>query len=148
VQLVLDGNAPDIDGARLVCLRNPAPTRQRCPDDDVFEENDSELTATVMNSGASVNAIVCRGDDDDRFRIDVPAAGRVVRAKARFIQVDGDVDMELLNPRGQEVAASRGSSDDESITFMASDVGDHVVRVFHVNGAENSYDVGVTVTCR
>jgi hypothetical protein len=126
--------------------RNPAPTRQRCPDDDVFEENDSGLTATVMNTGASVNAIVCRGDDD-RFRIDVPAVGCVVRAKARFVHIDGDIDMTLLDPRGDQVAASGGSTNDETITFTAARAGDHVVRVFGFNDAENSYDVGVTVTC-
>jgi hypothetical protein len=126
--------------------RNPAPTRQRCPDDDVFEENDSDVTATPMNSGASVNAIVCRADDD-RYRINVPSVGCVVRAKARFIHADGDVDMTLLDPTGAQVAASGGSSNDESITFTAARAGDHVVRVFGFNNAENSYDVGVTVTC-
>jgi len=126
--------------------RNPAPTRQRCPDDDVFEENDSDLTATAMNSGASVNAIVCRGDDD-RFRINVPAVGCVVRAKARFIHAEGDVDMTLLDPNGTQVAQSLGSSNDESIAFTAVRAGDHVVRAFGFNGAENSYDLGVTVTC-
>ncbi len=126
--------------------RNPGPTRQRCPDDDVFEENDSRLTATPMNSGAAVNGIICRGDDD-RFVIDVPAVGCVVRAKTAFRHADGDLDLHLLDPTDAVVDSSTGTANSESIRFTAARVGAHVVRVFGFNSAENSYDVGVTVTC-
>lgn len=126
--------------------RNPAPTRQRCPDDDVFEENDSRLTATPMNSGAAVNGIACRGDFD-HFVVDVPAVGCVVRAKTAFRNADGDLDLALLDPTDAIVATSTSTADRETITFTAARAGAHLVRVFGFGAAENSYDVGVTVTC-
>ncbi|MDP2341587.1 MAG: Ig-like domain-containing protein [Deltaproteobacteria bacterium] len=126
--------------------RNAVPTRLRCPDDDAFEENDSTLTATPMNSGAAVNAIACR-NDDDRFSVDVPAIGCVVRARAHFLHADGNLDMQLFDPTDALVGQATSSTNDELISISAGKVGLHTLRVFGVAGAENAYDVGVTVSC-
>ena len=127
--------------------QNPAPTRLRCPDDDNFEENDSRATATTMNSGASVNGIVCAGDLDF-FSIDVPTLGCVVRAKAHFIHQEGDVDISLFDASGIIKGSSDGSTNDESITFTAQQAGLFTVSVFGFSGSvENTYDVGVTLVC-
>jgi hypothetical protein len=125
--------------------RNAAPTAQRCPEDDIFEENDSTLTATRLNSGAAVNAIVCR-DDADVFAIDVPA-GCAVRAQVAFRHADGNVDVELLDPNGQRVAASLGTGNLELIDRSSAAGGLHSVRVFAVGSAENTYDISVSVSC-
>ena len=122
------------------------PTVLRCPDDDRYEENDSSLTATPMNGGAALNGIICAADED-RFKIAVPAVGCVVRAKSHFVHADGNLELSLLNPSGAVVVSSTGVTNDESVTFTAAAVGDHVVRVFGAGAAEGAYDVGVTVSC-
>jgi hypothetical protein len=127
--------------------RNAAPTELRCPDDDIFEENDSTPTATRLNNGAVVNAIACR-NDDDRYAIDVPR-DCTVRVTASFQHADGDVDVALLDPGGAQVGLSNGSSNLESITFTPASASQapHIVRVFGFGNAENAYDLGVTVSC-
>ncbi len=154
------GLQPDFPGD----ARNPAPSRLRCPDDDIFDRgagNDTTPTATPMNNGASVNGIAC-GLDEDRFAIDVPNPGCVVRARAHFRHADGDIDMSLLIPSDPpgfvfppfpapppfDLRASEGSSDNELIQFTALDAGIHTLRVYAFLGnGENSYDVGLTVEC-
>jgi hypothetical protein len=124
---------------------NPGPTRLRCPTDDDFEENDSAATATLLNAGGGVNGIVCT-NDEDRFAV-VAAVGCELRASAAFRHADGDLSLALFDPDGALVASSTTSNDLEEVTFVAQNTGRHIVRLTGVNGAENTYDVGVGVIC-
>ena len=125
---------------------NNGPTRLRCPTDDIYEENDSQVTATPINSGAAVNAIVCK-NDPDRYAVNA-GAGCSVHAHAHFVNADGDVDMDVLQPDNTVLTSSAGVQNDERIDVATGGVaGLWQVQVRGFNGAENTYDLTVNVTC-
>ncbi len=121
-------------------------TRLRCPSDDDFEENDSAATHTALPSGSALTAVVCR-NDEDHFAITVPRSGCVVRASAVFVHADGDLSLTLLNGAGQVLRSSAGTTNQESVTHTATATDTYDLQVTGVLGAENTYDIGVTVTC-
>ncbi len=134
---------------------NPGPTRLRCPQDDIYEENDSKATATPMNSGAGLNAIVCR-NDPDRYQITAPAnaSGCTVHAHIHFVHAEGDVDMLLFNENNDDdtgttaIASSTGTTNDEIINkAIGTAGGTFQVKVFGFGQAENTYDISTNVTC-
>jgi hypothetical protein len=126
--------------------QNPGPTRLRCPSDDIFEENDSRLTAQPINSGAVINGIVCP-NDSDRFAIAV-ASNCTIRARARFQHSEGNLNVQLFDPNDVLVGTSASFSDDEILNLSGTVAGTYNVRVFGANASvQNTYDLGVNVTC-
>jgi len=95
----------------------------RCPDDDIYEEKDSKATATPMNNGAGINAIVCKGDPD-RFQIVVPRAGwraRFTCASTRCSSMATSTSRCLTRPTDNDtnpVATSTSVTNDETINFV------------------------------
>jgi hypothetical protein len=127
--------------------RVPGTTRLRCPTDDAFEENDSAATATPLPSGASLSAVVCR-DDDDHYEVDVPTSGCQVRADARFVVAEGDLDTYLRDPSGTLLGAGALTSGGERIVAAPTTPGTYDLEIRgREPDVENTYDIGVTVTC-
>jgi hypothetical protein len=125
---------------------NPGPSRLRCPTDDIYETNDSRLTATPINSGAALNAIACSGNSD-RYAISA-GANCTVHAHTHFVNAEGDIDMLLFDPNDTQVASSAGVTNDEIINFSTGATsGTFNVEVHGFSGAENTYDLTVNVTC-
>jgi len=132
--------------------RTPAPTRLRCPTDDVFEENDARLTATALGSGGVKAGIIC-ASDVDLYAVPVSLAGGQttcdVVIELSLVHADGDLEIDLLSPTDTVIGSSTGITDFERITALnQSAVGTWLVRVRGAGVAEGAYDVGASVTCR
>jgi hypothetical protein len=129
---------------------NPGPTRLRCPTDDIYENNDSRLTATPLNSGAALNGIVCKGNVD-RFAISA-SNNCTIHAHSHFLNAEGNLDMVLLDPNDAQVASSTTANNDELINFATGATsGTFNVEMLGSGGVgntvENTYDLTVNVTC-
>jgi hypothetical protein len=131
-----------------VSARQCVPTSGTCDDapppmctDDAFEDNDSLGQASggpVLGVG-NYDLVSCPaavGDDEDWFRISVPADTRV------DVSVAGgnasDLDLALLAANGNVVATSTSAGSSESIS-VCTGTGTHYIRAFTGNPADNDY---------
>jgi len=89
--------------------------------------------------------------DLDVFRIAL-VAGQRVSIQLRFTHADGDLDAYLFNPNttafshATPIARGDSTTDDERLSFTATRNGEHVLVVSGYDGAENAYDLDVSVT--
>lgn len=112
-----------------VCVR-------RQPDclPDLLDEpaNDTLATARVLdsNQGPLYDSLkLCQGDQD-WYRIDV-AAGTYLTVDARFLQADGDVELQLYLPDGRTLLdESRSTSDNERVELEVGTDLSLLLRVF------------------
>jgi hypothetical protein len=74
----------------------------------------------------------------DWYPIDV-AAGQQVRADLSFKHADGDLDLVLVTPEGNELAQSSGDGDDEAARWSATEAALVLVNVSHVHRARSPY---------
>ncbi|MFT5204091.1 MAG: hypothetical protein ACI9C1_003497, partial [Candidatus Aldehydirespiratoraceae bacterium] len=110
--------------------------------DDVYEDNDTQATATPLVNGVAVNGRACTSDDD-WFSISA-TAGELITVVADFVDADGDIDMRLFDPSGTQIDISATTSDGEAITRTAAVTGTYALRVYRFNGGENEYSVSLT----
>ena len=81
-------------------------------------------------------------DGDDYFRIDVSSSDPVVTIDCRHEYASGDIDIELLDSTGVQVASSAYTVDNESIEAALPSGGAYYIRVFSPNGASGQrYDL-------
>ena len=120
-----------------VTLTTPTPT---CVDDG-NEDNDSPETAVALSG--DVDGQICSGDDD-YYSVDL-SAGQTFVASLGFVNADGDLDMQLINPQGAIVASARTASDDEQLSYAARLAGTFILRIYGYRGAENSYSLSHSV---
>jgi hypothetical protein len=86
-------------------------------------------------------------DGDDYFRIDVSSHAPVVTIDCRYEYASGDIDIELLDSTGAQVASSAYTVDNELIEASLPTGGAYYVRVFSPNGATGQrYDLWWTGT--
>ncbi|MBU1908431.1 MAG: pre-peptidase C-terminal domain-containing protein, partial [Verrucomicrobia bacterium] len=120
--------------------------------DDVYEHNDTPGTAydwtyeganspqdfhrtwLSEEEGLAVQA------DEDWYKIRVEPGYEHVTVTCLFAQAQGDIDLALCDAAGTELAASRGSADNESLTVTVGASGYYFIRVFGAN-AGNEYDL-------
>ncbi len=95
---------------------------------DALEENDSASAARPLSPGTQSNLNVCSGDDD--FYSFNFAQGDDVTVNVAFSDAEGDIDLQLLNAGGTEVAISDTNTDDESISYTVATAGPYLVRVY------------------
>lgn len=119
---------------------------QRCPPDDVRDDgpgDDTMQTATPIGPGDSFGGYAC---DDDFFAVEL-AEGSTFTATATFSDDDGDIDLRLLDPNGDDVAVSTSASDDEAITTSVNAAGTYFLRVYPYTNTDptttNVYDLVV-----
>lgn len=113
----------------------------RCEDDGA-EPDSSPGQARPLSFGVAANQKVCAGDSDF-FRIGV-SGGQRVHLGAAFDHRYGDLDMELRAADGVTVLATAASEKSlEEIEWTAESTGDLVVRIYGVEGANNSYTLTV-----
>ena len=80
--------------------------------------------------------------DDDCFRIDVSNHAQVVTIDCRYEYASGDIDIELLDSAGAQVAVSAYTVDNELIEAALPTGGAYYVRVFSPDGATGQrYDL-------
>ena len=116
--------------------------------DDGFEDNDSQLSAVTLSSGSTVDLGICPNDDD---YYSVPLlVGDELNVDLSFGHADGNIDLEVMDPSYNLVAASYSVTDDEAVgPIVVSADGDHLIRVVLAADSGpllgNSYDILVDV---
>ena len=118
------------------------------------EPHDSFDSAAVITTADTGPAAICADDPGDFYKITLPTATSVTFAIQFTNRSGGDLDLEILDSTGTQVAISRGFGDGETIVCPAAAppcgslaAGDYVMRVFPaVSGAVNSYTFSVAVT--
>jgi len=116
--------------------------------DDGYEDNDSQLSAVPIGTGAT-NGLGSCPSDDDYYEVDL-VVGDELNVDLLFDHAEGNIDLEVLDPSYNLVAAAYSVTDDEAVgPIVASADGDHLVRVFLAADSGlllgNSYDVIVDV---
>src|SRR5690606_10701584 len=90
----------------------------------------------------SVSAWAC-SNDDDFYAVDLPP-NSVLDVRVLFSHANGDVDVQVRNSAGQNVAAGTSVSDNEFINIGLPG-GRYYVRVYGFAGASNSYTLEVSL---
>ena len=115
------------------------------PFDDRFEENDHSGEATLVGKGGSYSNLVIRADDNDWFRLWVEE-GDSFHVSAWFDHASGNLDAFLYNPTLELVDSSATNTDDEHVGVLRAEMsGYYYVGIQGRDGAENGYDVDVSV---
>lgn len=94
--------------------------------DDTYEENDTRSTAYVL----STNYVYAYQYDDDWYEIYVPSSDPYLGIVLYLVDADGDIDVELYDSYGTEVASSTGVSDSEEIYYDTGYGGTYYIRVY------------------
>ena len=122
------------------CLRVLA-----CPDDDGYEPNDDQVTASILPEGG-VSAILC-GDNADYWRVPVEVGCRL-NARIEFEHAAGDIDLALVDNQGEVLAASDTNLDNERVSALLPHFGPFALRVTGKGGAlDNTYRVSAELDC-
>jgi len=115
--------------------------------DDRFEENDTDADAADVGVGTQAGLRICTGDND-HYAVDLDR-GDEITVDLSFNNVEGDIDLELLDEFGISVATSLSVTDDESVTHRAESSGVYtiIVRLFAEAGinAGNDYDMSISI---
>jgi len=115
-----------------------------CPDDS-YEPNDSFATASTPFINTITGLTICESDED-YFRFHAEA-GNNLYFNIDFFHASGDLSLYLYDPSYNLLDSSITTGDTETVS--ASDVlatGWYYGRVVSVGGAENSYDLTVSVS--
>ena len=123
-------------------LELPNPPTSQCPPDDGQEPDDSRGTASPLSSGGPVAGIAC---DDDYFSLSADV-GDHIAAQLEFTHAQGDLDLQLQDSTGAQVAKSDGGDDDEHIDLVVAQSGTYYVRVYPYQGSANANAYELTVT--
>jgi hypothetical protein len=124
----------------------PEPSNNVC-DEGGAEPDGIDSPRSLPTNGAEVSGNICTDGDLDVFAIDVAFATELA-VTARFVDVDGDIDIQLLDASGAELARSAGVTDDETIRREVTP-GRYYLQVFGFLGATNLYRVSATLSgCR
>lgn len=146
VRVFLAGDAGTVAGVPYA-LSVGHTTPPRCVADG-FEPNDSSAAATPLTAGAHSSLSICPSDEDFYSFVAPPNASLSI--DVAFSDAEGDIDLELLDATGTQVALSDSDTDDESIRHTVTSSGTYVVRVLlwgddgSVPGNVYDLDLGVS----
>ena len=115
--------------------------------DDGFEPNNGQVNAAPLVSGVQVSGQTCPGGNAQDWYSFPVIAGDVIDVELLFTHADGPLDLFVVDEAAVIQASRFPADDDEFIDgFVAGSSGVWAVLVEPFNGAENSYDLAVTVT--
>jgi hypothetical protein len=112
-------------------------------DDDRQEPNDSRTRARALAAGEHTNLHICEGDDD-WYSIDVEA-GEILEVNLSFVDADGDIDVQVLDPNFAVIGQGFSVDDNERVARRAAVSGTFFVRVFSFLQIDNDYDMTLTI---
>lgn len=112
--------------------------------DDGYEENDSFAEASAISAGTISNLQIC-ADDQDYFSFSV-TEGANIQVDIAFTHANGNLSLYLYNPAQSQIDISTSSTDDESVSASGVSAGTYYARVLGASGAENSYNLTLTIT--
>jgi len=130
--------------ALFVMASPPQAQAQAACTNDAFEPNDTNETATPLTSGEQVSGQIC-GNESDRFAFPVEM-GETIDISLLHTHADGNLQLILRDEEGNTRAFLVSQTDNEEANFVSSRSGNFVASVFGNNGAENSYDLTITVS--
>ena len=97
------------------------------PCTDMHEDNETLETAVPLDDGTHSGLKACP-NDADWYEL-LLSNNELVLIDTLFAHAEGDVDVNLYNSRGVQVAASGSNSDNEYITYTTSEAGYFYLRV-------------------
>jgi len=112
--------------------------------DDGYEENDSFAAASSISAGTISNLQICAGDQD-YFSFSV-TEGANIQVDIAFTHATGNLSLYLYNPAQSQIDISTSTTNDESVSASSVSAGTYYARVLGASGAENSYDLTLTIT--
>lgn len=120
----------------LLALTRPAEAQQ-----NRFEPNQTRRTASRVDAG-DYKQLFCNEEDWYLINLD---GGQRLEASIRFVHAEGDLELELHDARGRLLGYSRGSKDEEVLSFASPT---DTALFLRVHNASNAYDlhVGVAAT--
>jgi cysteine-rich repeat protein len=113
-------------------------------DADRFEENDTLETAENVSAG-TYDDLSITANDEDWISIDL-CAGGTLNAEVSFLDINGDLDIELYDTNGAEVDSSTLTGDLETLSYTTTEAQRLYVKVFGYSGATNSYSISLELT--
>lgn len=114
--------------------------------DDLMENNDSQLTPTMLGASSQLMLTSCPSDDD-YYALSL-TAGDQLSISLTFINGEGNIDMQLLDATGVVLASAVSTNDNESLTYQIGTSGTYTIRVFLVAdaGPTPGNDYGLTTS--
>ena len=112
---------------------------------DALEDNNSIAEATVLGSVPQItlnNLSIHNATDEDFFKITANATGSLV-INALFVDAVGDLDIELQDAGGNQIALSNSFTDNEQIIVPVVGQEMYFLRVFGFGGSVNNYDLEI-----
>lgn len=120
-------------------------TSPTCPLDDMWEDNDTRQTATVIPSPYAEYAIVCSGDED-WYAIDLEEDAEI-NIDLLFQHADGNLDLMLTNPTAGFTLLQESLTNNEQISAQVTAAGTYWIRVAGATSSDESpYMLQVTAT--
>ena len=144
---VRGGEGAENDYTLSYTLDCPDPVPE-CPRDDGREPNDDFRRGTPLAPNTPFEGIICGFGATDWFRIQLPDDACDVEATLTFIDDDGDLWLELVEPDGLVIADVDTPTDNEAMHAPALFGGDHALVVGLDNtNASGLYSLQWSSTC-
>ncbi|MEM7164752.1 MAG: hypothetical protein AAF581_04770 [Planctomycetota bacterium] len=111
--------------------------------DDLLEDNDSCVTARVVTSG-TYDDLVVKSLDEDWYAVAV-AAGAQLQVNLTFVDVNGDIDVELFGSCGSTLLATAATNNNNEGLFYTNTgaASTFLVRVFLDSDLRNDYSMTI-----
>ncbi len=111
--------------------------------DDEYEDNDTPGAATDADTG-DYSGQIC-AEDLDFYRIPVESGTEILALLSGFQHAEGDLDLFLLASDESIIEVSESSTDEEFVSWCASERDTVTLAVLGYAGAENPYDLSILV---
>ncbi len=112
--------------------------------DDGYENNDSFGAASSITAGTINNLEICTGDED-YYAFTAPE-GSDIQVDIAFTHSSGNLSLFLYNSAQGQIDSSTSTTNNESVSASGVSAGTYYARVFGVSGAENTYNLTLTLT--
>ncbi|TXD33907.1 hypothetical protein FRC98_20130 [Lujinxingia vulgaris] len=126
------------------------PAAPSCPTDDIFEPNDNHLASYALEGPlAYLDAALCVAGTDDWYEVYVQE-GCTLDVDLTFNHEAGDLDLRLYAPNSTATSSlvfSLSSTDNEALSYVATQSGAYMIKVDGWNDATNTYGFRAEVTC-
>ncbi|WP_254273099.1 Hvo_1808 family surface protein [Haloarcula marina] len=109
-----------------------------------FEPNDDFANATAIDPG-TYDGLEITEDDVDIYAVELEA-GESLSAEIEFSHSVGDLELFLLGPEQSVRQASVSSTDNESVSTVATESGTYYLAVAGYQGATGPYNLSVAVS--
>lgn len=114
---------------------------------DSYEPNENNMTASSVSFPGSTSGLTIHNSTDDDWFTFNSTGGQIITIEITFTHNNGDLDMDVYRGLGATtfVGAGTSISDDETVTISNSTAGPYFVYVYGYSGADNYYNLSITV---